>query len=161
MPIASHEDLLTPTLGEDDDAGDYRRPWNPWSLVVLSFFAGFLGGGWLLALNFRRLGMQTQVYAVLGAVIVLSILVSALYGWIAARGFAGLTGSEARSAAGLLARVLDTTLAIGLAGRQRRRFRLFSMTGEQGGGLLLPGLAAAVGSVLIEGGMRLAFLRLF
>ena len=161
MRIASDDDLLTPTLGDEDDVGEYRRPWSPWSLVVLSFVTGLLGAGWLLALNFGRLGMQSRVYALLGVVVVSSLLVAAVYGWIAARGIGGLTGSDAESAAGLLARVLGTGVAATIAARQEKRHRLFSMTGEQGGGLLLPGLAAALCSLLIETGMRHAFVRLF
>lgn len=50
------DDLLRPILTAADDLGGIDRPWNPWSLVFLVFFAGPLVGGALAAWNFKRLG---------------------------------------------------------------------------------------------------------
>src|SRR5687768_3132414 len=71
--MQSPDDLFRPTLTEQDDAVGFDRPWNPWSLVVLAFFFGLPGGGTLLALNFRRLGMPQAIWPVL-AVVVLGTL---------------------------------------------------------------------------------------
>ncbi len=54
------EDLLEPTLAEEDDAVDFDRPWNPMSLTILTFFCGVTAGGILLAINFKRLGMHSR-----------------------------------------------------------------------------------------------------
>jgi hypothetical protein len=57
MSRSFDDDLLAPELTEADDAVGFDRPWNPWSLVTLTFFFGLPAGGSLLALNFDRLGM--------------------------------------------------------------------------------------------------------
>src|SRR5690606_30786669 len=60
-PLPADDDaLLTPSLTAADDAVGFDRPWNPWSLVMLVFFAGPLFGGVLAARNFVRLGQPER-----------------------------------------------------------------------------------------------------
>src|SRR5690606_37884850 len=55
-----------PSLTAADDAVGFDRPWNPWSLVMLVFFAGPLFGGVLAARNFVRLGQPERSAPAIG-----------------------------------------------------------------------------------------------
>ena len=52
------DDLFQATLTDAHDTAGIDRPWSPWHLVLLTFFVGFFVGGILIAMNFRRLGIQ-------------------------------------------------------------------------------------------------------
>src|SRR4051794_1678132 len=86
--------LLKPTLTEADDALDFAEPWNPWSLVVLTFFFGLPAGGGLLALTSPPLGMRPRLAPALTAVIAATALMTAARLWMAAHGMPGSGDGE-------------------------------------------------------------------
>src|SRR5687768_4790814 len=95
----SDDDLFTPTLTETDDAVEFDRPWNPWSLVTLTFFFGLVAGGGLLALNFRRLGIRGRLYPALAVVGVVVAASAAFLAWLAASGGISLQNEQAKDTA--------------------------------------------------------------
>jgi hypothetical protein len=161
MTMHSDDDLLRPTLAEADDALGFDEPWNPWSLVMLTFFAGLLAGGSLLALNFARLGMKGRLYPALAIVGVASIAIAGGMEWALASGLIPATDRDAQRTARWIVRAASCLLAIGLAALQRPRFRLFQMSGHSPGALLKPGLIAVVASIPVAIGLRYAFRALF
>jgi len=141
------EDLFRPTLTEEDDAVGFDRPWNPYHLVLVTFFSGLPGGGVLLALNFRRLGMKEKVHFALWEIGAASVLLFALAGWLAAgyRHTANWSSTSQLLRLGLQA--ISVVVALLIAGRQRRRFRLFEASNLPGGKLFWPIVAALIGGM--------------
>jgi hypothetical protein len=151
------DDLLTPTLTEEDDAVGFERPWQPWSLVVLTFFAGIPAGGSLLALNFSRLGVPRRVLPAVFSVIAATLLFSAWRGW----SLHHLPVDGAWRLLSLAQRALESLAAGGLAWLQRRRYRVFRGSGGEPGPVLLPGVLAAVLSLAVQAALMLLFASLF
>src|SRR5687767_10031614 len=76
------DDLFRQSLTEHDDAAGFDRPWNPWSLVVLTFFFGITPGMALLAFNYDRLGIKARLYRTLAVGLVLEVALTAFYVWL-------------------------------------------------------------------------------
>jgi hypothetical protein len=146
MAAYPEDDLFTPTLTEEDDADNFERPWSPWSLLLLAFFAGFPAGGALLALNFSRLGLPRKVLPAVFAVIATTLLLAVGRGWL----FNQFHGEDQLRLFSLADRAVETAAAGMLAWAQRHRYRVFRGSAGEGGKLLLPGLLAAVLSVAIQ-----------
>lgn len=153
----SEDDLFTPTLTEEDDAVGFERPWNPWSLVVLTFFFGIPAGGGLLALNYSRLGVPRKALRAVLLVITAALLFAGLRGW-------GITHLHDESQLRLLnlgQKAVETLTAGALAWTQQRRFRVFRGSAGEPGRLLLPGILAAVLSVIAQMALAMLFASLF
>jgi hypothetical protein len=150
------DDLFQPTLTEEDDAVGIKRPWNPWSLVVLTFFFGLPAGGGLLSWNLYRLGAPRRVLPAVALVVLGTLGLAALDGWMTFR-----FSDTQRQLGSVLVRAGATLVAAGLAGAQRKRFRVFRSTGQEEGKLLLPGIAAAVLSLIVLQILQFLFLNVF
>jgi|GEM_PF-1937798 len=142
--IVPPPDLLEPTLDENDDLRGFENPWNPSSLVLAAFFAGPFAGGYLVASNFKRLGMRNRFYRALCLFVGLGLVI-----WVS---FTTLTYLEWIAREGVGARRLFrwtiqglTALAAYLVTRsQRARFRLFVASGCDPARLWAPGILAFV-----------------
>ena len=137
------EDLLTPSLTEEHDAAGFQRPWNPYTLLLVTFFSGLPGGGTLLALNFGRLGKpamvgRTMVLVWLGAVllyVVVALLMRA--GVISA-------GMESRQIVRFGVQAVSMFLGWFIVRAQRSRWEIFETSGQPKGALLWPVIGALV-----------------
>jgi hypothetical protein len=154
------DDLLTPTLTDADDAVDFDRPWNPWSLVVLTFFFGLLAGGPLLALNYERLGIRRRFWVTAAVVGVFGVGLIALYAWII-YAHPALDTVEGRRWVRWGKQAVETLIAMGIAQPQLRRWRLFHASGLQGGNLLWWGVAAVLAATITQFLLGLFFVMLF
>jgi hypothetical protein len=150
MPRPVDDDLLAPELTEADDAVGFDHPWNPWSLVTLSFFCGLLAGGSLLALNFDRLGMPGRRIPTL--VIVIAVTTAGVLGtaWAVGTGVVGGTNRETQQMSRWALRGAFILVAIAIAALQRQRFRLFQASGQPAGHLLRPAVIASALSLLYQ-----------
>lgn len=144
------DDLLLPELTEADDAIGFDQPWNPWSLVTLSFFFGLIAGGGLLALNFARLGMPGRRNATLAIVMV--VATASILGTVWAFGIApgGEVDRETQRYGRWLRQGIAVLAAMAIAAPQHSRFRLFQASGQPAGHLLRPAVIASVLSVLYQ-----------
>ena len=152
--------LLTPTLTAEDDAVDFDHPWNPWSLVVLTFFVGLFAGGPLLALNAERLGLRRRFWLVAAVSGLAGLALVAGPVWALDAGIVP-DNPEARRIAGWVTRGLGTLVAILLALPQVKRWRLFQASGLPGGHLFWWGIGAAVAgtitTLLLAAGLLVLF----
>lgn len=151
------DDLFTPTLTEEDDAVGFERPWNPWSLVVLTFFFGIPAGGGLLALNHSRLGVPRKALRAVLLVITATLLFAGLRGW-------GITYLHEESQLRLLnlgQKAVETLTAGALAWTQQRRYRVFRGSAGEPGRLPLPGILAAVLSLIVQMALAMLFASVF
>ena len=160
MPELPSDDLFAPTLTEDDDALDFDRPWNPWSLVILTFFFGLVAGGTLLALNFRKLGLRQSVAPTLGLVLVVAFLLAAASAGLIAASAGGQAHPGLRAGFRFLVPAVNAGIAMVIAAGQQKRFRLFQASGGPPGKLLWPAVGAAAASIAFELVVRLAVLLL-
>ena len=145
MPDDSLQDLLRPTLTEDDNAVDFGNAWNPHSLAIVTFFAGLICGGILFFLNAARLGIERR-----GWILPTAIAASLLLHFLAAT-LSITYGTELRREIGIGAQVVAVLVALGFAATQRRRYRVFQGSDAEPGKLLVPGLiAAAVGMFIVN-----------
>lgn len=142
------DDLLSPKLTEADDAVGFDRPWNPWSLVTLTFFFGLLAGGGLLAFNFDRLGMPGRRLPTLALVVGVTTAGILALSWATGSGLVPAGDRGAQRSARWVVRAVFVLVAITIAARQRPRFRLYEMSGDPPGGLWKPGAAAGAISLL-------------
>lgn len=143
-------DLLTPVLTEEDDALGFDRPWNPWFLLLIAFVFGIVPGGVLLALNFRRLGRPRGTVPALAVVVAAALMDSAA--WAIVDRFVDPEGS-AFGYLGFGALVAPRLVALAIARRQRRRFRLCRACGVETGGLRLGAGAVIVLGIAAEIGI--------
>ena len=86
------DDLFQPTLTADHDTAGIHEPWNPWHLVMITFFFGFVAGAVLIALNAGRLGLSRWVKPVLAAGVVFLIANALVIAWIVRAGPAPTDG---------------------------------------------------------------------
>jgi hypothetical protein len=84
------DDLFRPTLTADHDTAGIHEQWNPWHLVMITFFFGFVAGAVLIALNAGRLGLDRWVKPALAAGMVF-LLANAVILVLVARGAAPAT----------------------------------------------------------------------
>jgi hypothetical protein len=139
-------DLLAPELTEADDAVGFDRPWNPWSLVTLTFFCGLLAGGGLLALNFARLGMPGRRLPTLAVVLLLTTVGVLAVAWAVGSGLITADASGRQTSRWVL-RVGFLLAAMVIAAQQQKRFRIFHASGEPPGHLLWPAVVASAASL--------------
>lgn len=149
---ASHSDdeLLRPSLTEDDDAVGFDQPWNPWSLVVLTFFFGITPGIGLLAFNYQRLGIKGRLYSTLAVGLVLEIGLTALHVWAVQAGWIQLQNRDDMRTFRMIARVISLLAAVIVAQTQQKRFRLFQRSDLPAGHLLKPALAAIAAGLILD-----------
>jgi hypothetical protein len=145
----SDDDLFTPTLTDADDAIDFDRPWNPWSLVVLTFFFGIVAGGGLLAHNFRRLGIPDRFYSTLAIVAVATVIIVAAQTAMSPGDPGSPADRDAARTVRFLGKAAACLTAMAIAAPQHRRFRLYQATGREPGRLLKPALAAILISLVV------------
>lgn len=150
VPSAGLDDeLLRQSLTEDDDAAGFDRPWNPWSLVMLTFFFGITTGLGLLAFNYQRLGIKGRLYATLGIAVALEILLTACHVWAVQNGLIVWGDRDDMRTLRLGTRVVSVLVAVLIAHTQQKRFRLFQRSNLPAGPLLIPAvIAIAVGIAL-------------
>jgi heme A synthase len=154
-PRAGTDDLLRPTLTVEDDESGFDCPWSPMALVFVAFFGGLPAGGGLLALNFRRLGRPERVAPAMVLVVILTILVVAVGGYLAASK-AGAADRSTSQYFRLGARAFAVVVSLALAASQAKRYRLFSQSDRPKGKLLVPIIAAiAVGWAATAAGIIL------
>jgi hypothetical protein len=149
MSAHSDDDLLRPSLTEEDDAIGFDRPWDPSSLVMLAFFGGLVAGGGLLALNFRRLGLKDRFVPALLTVALSEIVWTCALIWLIGYGSHPLIDFVSWRSYGLAAHIFTCFLALVMARFQQKRYRLFKTRRLPDGKLFVPALAAlAVGLVV-------------
>lgn len=156
----SDDDLFSPTLTEEDDAVSFNQPWNPWSLVVLTFFFGLIAGGGLLAFNWERLGIQGRRLSTLFAVLAASVVLAAVSSGLAAN-FRGQEYQRVRRQIDVVEAAAATGIAIVISAGQRKRYRLFRQSHQAPGPLVRPAIAAAAVSLAAGLLLRLGFYMFF
>lgn len=57
MPLDPDDSLFQPTLSAEDDTIGIHEPWNPFYILFVTFFFGFIAGAILFWQNAARLGM--------------------------------------------------------------------------------------------------------
>lgn len=167
-------DLLEPSLSEKDDIAGATRPWNPHSLILVMIFGGPLAGGFLYALNFKRLGQPSRFRPTLLAALAVFFAVLAPAVWHATRARDArergipvsasaepdreLTAEEEteRSALQKERNVIRGSTHLAAAGfavvlmfLQRRRYQMHEALGGSTAGAFVPGvLAVIIGAVI-------------
>jgi uncharacterized membrane protein YfcA len=149
--------LLTPTLTVSDDVAEVREPWNPSTLLYLSFFFGLPAGGVLAALNYRRFGRAKRVFPTLMVAMVASFVLSGASVWLFLTQAPPFGEQAVRSVARLLMQGISVGVTYLLSRDQHRLFRAATLAHKTPGSLLIPGLIAGVCSILftIGGGVLL------
>lgn len=153
-PLPEHSasadaELLRHSLTEDDDTTGFNQPWNPWSLVVTTFFCGALPGIGLLAFNYERLGIKGRLYGTLAIAAALELCSVAVYFWVAQSGALDLTNRDDQRTLRTGVKVVLVVAALFVARTQQKRFRLFEHSGLPAGGLFKPLLIAVLLSLFI------------
>jgi hypothetical protein len=154
MRTLPDDDLFTPTLTAGDDAAGFDEPWNPWSLVVLTFFFGLIAGGWLLAWNYARLGMPRKLVPATGLLVLVCAAVLAAVE-LRLMNHLGPPGGTTRVLATAAFKGLETLIVAGVAYTQRRRYQLFLHSRLPEGKLLWYAVGAVLVSLTLEFLMRL------
>lgn len=142
-------DLLQPTLTDADDLRGFNRPYNPWSLVLVVFFAGILYGSLMQAWNFHRLGRRRGVVlTVVTAVVVYALTTFSFVAIVAAIGPEKSGDYAQLSRFGL--RLSWVIPALVVAKLQQRRFRVFQHGDEEPASALPIGLALFLAWMVTE-----------
>jgi len=147
------DDLLQPSLNEGDDLKGFHNPWNPHSLIVAAFFAGPFAGGFLLSLNFKRLGMPERfkkslfVFIGLGLLIYITVAVLNFYGVIEK------SDVERVQILRIVTRVATLLAAYWAVVQQRERFRLYNYSGGPAANAWVSGILAVLAGVAINYGL--------
>ena len=147
------EELFKQSLTEQDDAQGFDRPWNPWSLVMLTFFFGITAGGGLLAFNYQRLGIKGRLYITIAIVLAAEVLLTVIHLWTVQSGLIDPQNRDEMRTFRLGTKVAFVLAAAIIAQTQQKRFRLFQRSDLPAGNLLIPaliGIAVGVGLDLIE-----------
>lgn len=150
------DELLAPTLSDEDDVAGFNSPWNPNSLVLATFFSGLIAGGVLLAINAKRLGLPKRTLPTLIVSVVAGVGLQAVVAWVLASGMIPKGGSTRALQFGIQG--ISVAIAFYLAEQQRKRFRIFEATGRPSGKLLVPVVIALVGGFIVNYGLLIAFL---
>lgn len=162
--MGSHQDdLLQPTLRHDLDVTKFDRPWNPASLVYIAFFGGFAGGGALLAINAKRLGMRTECRRILLGAALLTVLTTLGLGWYFARQASAGDKIDAgdRRLAKYAIVLVAVLLAKWVAKRQQSSFEAYDYSDRPKGSLWVYGIAAVLFGVAVQAGLLLLAIQLF
>ena len=136
------EELFTPSLTEADDVLGFDCPWNPLSLVMLTFFFGIISGLGLLAFNYKRLGIKGRLYSTLALALFFEILATALNIWAVNSGVLDVQDKTAMQTWRTGTKVVFVGIALLIAQTQNSRFRLFRHSDLPAGKLLKPALLA-------------------
>lgn len=140
-------DLLEPALGPRDDTAGFRgRPWNPWTLVVWSAFAGHAGAALLFALNAYRLGSRRGATALAALFLALAVL----HEWLL------VTLEAPERGLGLTRNFLTLVAAAVVSTLQQRRFHLYAASGGESGSSVPVGVAAVAVGIAAHQGLRWA-----
>ena len=172
------DDLFQPTLTDAHDIVGIHRPWSPWHLVLLAFFVGFFVGGILIAMNFRRLGIQgwygLTLMAAVAYLVVMFVVPAVVTHRLANEASRPMNDIEQREGAsvsdfdklviemerrrkledskflvGTTLRALSALLAMAFVSRQHGRYRLVEVHHLPRGRLLKPVLLAIAASFVI------------
>lgn len=145
-PSHFDDDLFTQSLTVEDDVAGFDRPWNPWSLVMLTFFFGVMPGIGLMAFNYQRLGIQRRLYVTLAILVLLEVLLTVAHLWAVQNGLIVWGNREDMRTVRLATRIVSVLAAVLIAQTQLKRFRLFQRSGLPAGPLLIPAvIAIAIG----------------
>ncbi len=144
------EELFTPTVTAEDDAVGFDYPWNPYSIVFATFFAGVFAGGLLFALNYRRLGQPRRCLPVAVGASAIAIVVYLMANLLIGKGIVQIDGIQPHRIVKFITQMLAVILALAMAATQHKRFRLAQYSDQPLGRLLLPGLAAVALGVIVE-----------
>ncbi|MFC1588296.1 hypothetical protein ACFL54_08295 [Planctomycetota bacterium] len=120
-------ECLTPTLTKVDDIQGFDRPWHPLSLAMAVFFAGLAGGGPLLVINFKRLGMPKAFKWSVPVVIFAFLLQAGVLVSIVS------LSREQREYMPLVFRIYEVAVALSLAAFQKKRYNLFRKSDQKAG----------------------------
>ncbi len=137
-------ELMQPVLGEQDDLAGLDRPWSPWTLVFVTFFAGPVGGGLLFGLNFKRIGRPHALWPCVLGGLVLQCVLAALFAWLLLNGTLDPGDPQSRGWGRRGSQAVTVLAGMGLAAMQQRRFRLFEASGGESPRLWPYGLGAIV-----------------
>lgn len=135
------DDLLKPTITETPITTD--RPWRVDSLVYPAFFGGPIAVTFLAALNARRLGLGERKVALILASGAAALTAQLLVIAFLLQG----TSSGAQRFSFTLAGLLVYLVVLWL---QRQPFRIFMLRGGEPASLWGPGIAAVIGSVIVQ-----------
>ncbi|HEX6810452.1 MAG TPA: hypothetical protein VF384_02410 [Planctomycetota bacterium] len=149
MPRALDE-LLRPSLTDDDDATGFHEPWDPSTLGWIMLLVGPFGGGWLMMRNQSRLGLaggwkHLLAMAAVGVAVVTTVA-------LLVPGFGEKSTEDARNARSIVryaGNVVALPLAWVLLAEQRRRYRIAQKNDVPTGKLYGPGVAAFVVNLII------------
>ena len=144
------DNLLTPVLDERHDLVGFSRPWNPWRLVFITFFAGAFGGAYLFAVNSKKLGQRKNVLPCAIVFAFVGILQLVLLAYYIDAAITEDAQNTIRRTFRLISRVVNVLLASGIAYFQVKRFRIFEFGDEEEGALLWHALGAIAGSYLVS-----------
>jgi len=150
------DDLLTPVLDERHDRVGFERPWQPWRLVFVSFFAGPFGAAYLFGMNFKKLGQRKRIrWSVL-----LFCVMGIVLGAFRAQEFIALTEEGLAKGEGpdltTIGRVGTVLVAAGMAYVQSKRFHIFLYGNEEQSPLLWHALGALGINWVVGSGVMLA-----
>jgi peptidoglycan/LPS O-acetylase OafA/YrhL len=141
MTVKSREHLYQPTVTADDDVRNFDQPWDPGHLTILTFFTGLLGGGVLLALNFRRLGQPQRGPWSMVAVIVLGIA-------LVVASVIAMDAGQSSSLVRIGGRAVAVAIALVLARLQKHRWEIFDPGIEEQRRLLWPAIGSFVAAMV-------------
>jgi hypothetical protein len=145
-PIA---ELLQPSLTEAHDLVGFDRPWNPRYVWLAMVMCGMVGGGALLAMNYRRLGMRRPAAPVFALFLGLQIGLLVLVGWLLAHGLIARGERDVARAFRFGCNLVAVALAWPFVRAQLARYRIYEMGDTPPAGLLGPGIVAFLLNTLL------------
>lgn len=158
---APDEDLLKPSLDQQDEASGFADPWNPASLVFAAFFVGPLAGGYLIAQNFKRLGMHARFGPTLAVFVTVGVVVTGTVMGLAYFDVFDSSDQEIRRLARLLARAVTIVMALIFTHQQKARFRLYLHSGHEPASLWGPGIMAFIAGFVLGALLVFIFAAIF
>ncbi|MCA9759408.1 MAG: hypothetical protein KDA27_26680 [Candidatus Eisenbacteria bacterium] len=144
-----NDDLLTPSLGSNDRADAYDRPWNPWHLVFVAFLGGIAAAAILQTINWRKLNAPERVLPTAIALGFFVLFIGLGSGYVANHWTSDGTmdGRTVR----LTQRVVSVAIAVAVAAMQNRSFTLAERMDVEIGRLLWkPAILAILAGGVIQ-----------
>ena len=148
--LSPQDDLLKPTLAKNDDVTGFANPWNPDSLVMAAFFAGPFAGGFLIAQNFKRLGIPDRFGPALGLFVGIGFLATMTLTSLIRFECIDLADPTTRLICRWGTRGATIVLALIVTRWQKQRFRLYMHDGHQPTSLWVPGIIAVLLGVVLS-----------